>query len=190
MLAGMSSSPFRINWSGLLVKCGAVLRPLRVAGVLSLCAWAASPPTTPQIWSLAELKQIDAQMTAAPRNHGLAVRTISVNGGDPGAAVPGKTAPNSLLLADRIATGDSEVHTTQMDIGNIIEGSATLVTGGTLTGERKVSDTEMRGESLTGTDRRVVKAGDVFVIPAGMPHQLVLGPGERLIYTVFKAEAQ
>src|SRR5271163_4870636 len=110
------------------------LRCFRLIGALSLFALAASAPKTAQIWSLSALKEIDSQMVAGSRNHGLAVKTISVVGVDPANISSSVTsfAPNSLLLVDRIATGESEIHTTQNDVTNIIEGSATLITGGKL----------------------------------------------------------
>jgi mannose-6-phosphate isomerase-like protein (cupin superfamily) len=158
--------------------------------VFSLAALAGGAPPTVQMWSVAALKQLDAQMTAGARNQGLAVKTIGVIGVDPSAisSAVNQFPANALLLVDRISTGESEIHATQSDVMTIIEGSATLITGGKLTEERKISDTEMRGKSLTGSERRPVKAGDVIMIPATLPHQLVLKPGERLIYTVFKAE--
>lgn len=164
---------------------------LRQCAVFSICACAANAPQSVQVWSLSALKQVDAQMTAGPRNHGLAVKTISVIGTDPASISSSvkEFAPNSLLLVDRIATGESEIHVTQNDVTTILEGTATLITGGKLTGERKISDSEIRGESITGTDRRPVKAGDILLVPANMPHQLVLKPGEHLLYTVFKAPA-
>jgi mannose-6-phosphate isomerase-like protein (cupin superfamily) len=167
------------------------LSPIRLLGALCVSAFAASAPQMAQIWSLSALKQIDAEMTAAPRNHGLSVKTIGVVGVDPGSipAAVNQFAPNSLLLVDRTETGESEIHATQNDITTIIEGTATLVTGGKLTKDRKISTNEIRGESITGTDRRAVKAGDIIMVPANMPHQFVLKPGERLVYTVFKAEA-
>ena len=168
-----------------------LLRSSRNVTIFCLAASAASAPQTVQVWSLAALKQVDAQMAAGTRNHGLAVKTISVVGVDPAAISSSvkEFAPNSLLLVDRISTGESEIHVTQNDVTTILEGTATLSTGGKLTGERKISDTEIRGESLTGTDRRPVKAGDILLVPANMPHQLVLKPGEHLLYTVFKAPA-
>ena len=157
-----------------------------------LTAVAADGPQAIQVWSLSALKKVDAEMTAGARNKGLAVKTISVIGVDPGAISSSvqQFPPNSLLLVDRISTGESEIHTTQNDVMNILEGSATLITGGKLTGERKISDTETRGESLTGNDRRPIKAGDMVLIPAKLTHQLVLKPGEHLVYTVFKSEAR
>lgn len=179
-----------IVYAAAKTKRGA-LRLLRIALIFSL-AFAASAPPTVQSWSLSALKQIDVQMTAAPRNQGLAVKTIGVIGID-SAAVPDSVKqfpPNALLLVDRISTGESEIHATQSDVMNIVEGSATLITGGRLTAERKISDTEMRGTSLTGTERRPVKSGDVIMIPAKLPHQLILKPGEHLLYTVFKVETK
>jgi mannose-6-phosphate isomerase-like protein (cupin superfamily) len=162
----------------------------KIFSLLAVSAFAADGPAEIQYWSAAALKKVDMEMRAGTRNKGLAVKTISVIGVDPSAISSSvkEFPPNSLLLVDRISTGESEIHTNQNDVMTILEGSATLITGGKLTGERKISDTEIRGESLTGTGKRPVKVGDIILIPAKLPHQLVLKPGEHLTYTVFKAE--
>jgi hypothetical protein len=141
-------------------------RQFRIVLMFSLTALAAGPPPAVQSWSRSALKQIDAEMTATPRNKGLAVKTIGVIGIDPSAVSTSvqQFPANALLLVDRISTGESEIHTTQSDVMNIMEGAAALITGGKLTEERKISDTEIRGTSLTGTEQRPVKAGDVIVI--------------------------
>jgi mannose-6-phosphate isomerase-like protein (cupin superfamily) len=40
-----------------------------------------------------------------------------------------------------------------------------------------------------GSTTSAVHVGDVVVIPAGTPHQMLLAPGERVTYIAFKVAA-
>jgi mannose-6-phosphate isomerase-like protein (cupin superfamily) len=53
------------------------------------------------------------------------------------------------------------------EVHYIIDGAATIVTGGTLV--RPAADTRAASRIDNGVERRVAK-GDVVVIPAGTPH--------------------
>lgn len=73
--------------------------------------------------------------------------------------------------------GDANVHdTTVTEIYVILEGTGTLVTGGTLTNPRSVGTSpntgrqNMRGSGITGGVTRTVGPGDTIVIPGRLPH--------------------
>jgi mannose-6-phosphate isomerase-like protein (cupin superfamily) len=53
---------------------------------------------------------------------------------------------------------------------HVLDGTATLVTGGKATAVKNVAADEFRGESIEGGDTRELKKGDVIIIPAGVPH--------------------
>ena len=68
------------------------------------------------------------------------------------------------------APGQVEVHEHDTDIFYVLEGTATIVTGGTTVGAKPTGAGEVRGDTITdGTKRRLAK-GDVIVIPNGVPH--------------------
>lgn len=70
----------------------------------------------------------------------------------------------------RDGPGEAEIHTTDTDVFYILEGTATVVTGGELVGARNVAGNEVRGTSIRGgTEYRLAK-GDVITIPHGVPH--------------------
>ena len=70
----------------------------------------------------------------------------------------------------RDGPGEAEVHRTDTDVLYILEGTATVVTGGELVEPRTVAGTEIRGASIEGgTEYRLAK-GDVITIPHGVPH--------------------
>ena len=66
--------------------------------------------------------------------------------------------------------GIVEVHTRDTDIIYILDGSATLVTGGTLIDAKTIEPEEIRSMESRGGESRMVAKGDVIVIPNGTPH--------------------
>jgi mannose-6-phosphate isomerase-like protein (cupin superfamily) len=66
--------------------------------------------------------------------------------------------------------GMAEVHLTDTDITYALEGSATLITGGTVVDGKTVADNEIRGASLQGGEPHSPHRGDVLVVPHGVPH--------------------
>lgn len=88
----------------------------------------------------------------------------------------------------REGPGMAEVHTRDTDIVYVLEGAATLVTGGTVVAPKTTAMDEVRGSAIEGGDRRRLAKGDVVVVPNGVPHwfQQVQGP---LLYYVVKVTA-
>jgi mannose-6-phosphate isomerase-like protein (cupin superfamily) len=70
----------------------------------------------------------------------------------------------------RHGPGEVEVHDADTDIFYVVEGHATFVTGGTLTGGKHTAADEIRGGTLAGGETRHLTQGDVIVIPKGVPH--------------------
>lgn len=66
--------------------------------------------------------------------------------------------------------GMAEVHTKDADIVYVLDGTATLVTGGKALGTKSIAPDEFRGDSIEGGEARHIAKGDVIVIPAGTPH--------------------
>ena len=64
----------------------------------------------------------------------------------------------------------AEIHTRDTDIAYVLEGSATLVTGGTAVDAKSTGPEELRGSAITGGETRQLQPGDVVVIPNGVPH--------------------
>jgi len=66
--------------------------------------------------------------------------------------------------------GIVEVHTRDTDIIYMLEGSATLVTGGTVIDGKTIEPEEIRGSESKGGESRTITKGDVVIIPNGTPH--------------------
>jgi|HubBroStandDraft_5_1064220.scaffolds.fasta_scaffold18220_2 mannose-6-phosphate isomerase-like protein (cupin superfamily) len=70
----------------------------------------------------------------------------------------------------RDAPGGAEVHEKGTDVLYLVEGEATLVTGGTIVNAKPIAPGEIRGTEIhDGREQHLVK-GDLVVIPAGVPH--------------------
>jgi mannose-6-phosphate isomerase-like protein (cupin superfamily) len=92
----------------------------------------------------------------------------------------------------RQGPGIAEIHTRDTDIAYVLEGSATLVTGGTAVGVKFIGPEELRGSAITGGETRKLVPGDVVVIPNGVPHWFkdVKAPFLYYVVKVRQAERQ
>jgi len=70
----------------------------------------------------------------------------------------------------RDAPGKAEVHQIDTDVFYVLEGTATLVTGGKVPDLATTAPHELRGSRIDGGDVRTVGPGDVVVVPSGTPH--------------------
>jgi mannose-6-phosphate isomerase-like protein (cupin superfamily) len=89
------------------------------------------------------------------------------------------------MLGRRDSDGIPELHEGFTDIFVVQRGTATLRYGGTVAGNKVTTPGEWRGGTIQkGTDT-VLHPGDVVVIPAGTPHQL-LPAAPDFVYLTFK----
>ena len=70
----------------------------------------------------------------------------------------------------REGPGVVEIHTRDTDIIHVLEGSATLVTGGSIVEGKEIEPEEIRGKEIRDGESRIIDKGDVIVIPNGTPH--------------------
>lgn len=70
----------------------------------------------------------------------------------------------------REGPGMAEVHTRDTDIAYVLQGSATLVTGGTAIDLKSAGPEELRGSGIRSGQTRKLEPGDIVIIPNGIPH--------------------
>lgn len=63
-----------------------------------------------------------------------------------------------------------EVHEYDADIIYVLDGTATLVTGGKPVDPKTTGPGEIRASGVTGGETRQLAKGDVMIVPAGTPH--------------------
>ena len=92
-----------------------------------------------------------------------------------------------VAVSRRDKGGQSEIHEDETDTFYIMEGSATFVTGGTVTGGKTTAPGQIRGSGISGGAEHKLSAGDVIVIPKGTPHWFKEVP-ELVVYYVVKSK--
>jgi glc operon protein GlcG len=88
----------------------------------------------------------------------------------------------------REAPGEVEYHERVTDIMHVLEGSATVVTGGEMVDTREVVPGELRARTSEGGTPHRLSEGDVLAIPSGLPHQFV-EVSDPFLYFVVKVDA-
>lgn len=80
------------------------------------------------------------------------------------------------------------VHTVDAEYVLVMDGSGWLLSGGTMTHGHETRPGLVEGDAIEGGTKRELKAGDVFLIPAGMPHWFGIH-GEGLVMLGIKMPA-
>jgi mannose-6-phosphate isomerase-like protein (cupin superfamily) len=79
-------------------------------------------------------------------------------------------APYNVSLEYRTAVANAAVHEKEAELFLVMDGSATIVTGGTLVDEKRTNADNLSGTAIKdGTSRRVAK-GDFIMVPEKTPH--------------------
>jgi glc operon protein GlcG len=99
--------------------------------------------------------------------------------------VGGTNGENYMVHASRREkAGLSEVHDLDTDIIYVLDGTATVVTGGKSVDQKTIEVGEHRGTSIEGGEARNLKKGDILIVPKGTPHWFKRVDGTFLYYVV------
>jgi mannose-6-phosphate isomerase-like protein (cupin superfamily) len=93
-----------------------------------------------------------------------------------------------LMLSVRAADGKAEVHAHYDDVMVVTEGSATLITGGTVVDPQTEKKGETKGSGIRDGKSQTVTVGDILHIPAGVPHQFLVASGTTYSAFVVKVK--
>jgi mannose-6-phosphate isomerase-like protein (cupin superfamily) len=150
------------------------IKLLSTALLLAGFALPAGDPPGFYAWTSAELKM--QRKNLAPKINEQKLATQQMGG----------FGNYSFLTAHRQASGEAEYHERQADISIVQSGEGTLVYGGKIVDGKTTAPGEIRGPSISGGLERKLGPGDMFTIPAKMPHQMKVAAGKEITYLVIK----
>jgi quercetin dioxygenase-like cupin family protein len=84
--------------------------------------------------------------------------------------------PYTLSLERRVAKAPAATHSNGAELMIVLDGGATLTTGGTIVNP-VTSGTSTRGPDITGGTSQHVSKGDFVLVPENTPHMIVPDPG-------------
>jgi mannose-6-phosphate isomerase-like protein (cupin superfamily) len=90
-------------------------------------------------------------------------------------------APYRAQLEYRPATAPAASHDKDAELFVVLQGTGSIVTGGKLVDEKRVNANNSSGSSIAGGTSQAVAAGDVLIVPATVPHQVIPGGGEPIV---------
>jgi mannose-6-phosphate isomerase-like protein (cupin superfamily) len=90
----------------------------------------------------------------------------------------------SVRGSHRDVPGEVEVHDKETDVIYVVDGEATFVTGGKMTGDRDNGPAQHLGTGIQGGESHHLTKGDVIVVAAGVPHWFKTVPHPISYYVV------
>ena len=91
-----------------------------------------------------------------------------------------------IYITTRDKSGQSEVHQNWNDNIFIQDGETSFVVGGAATDAKEREPGDLRGSSISGGKTVVLHARDYLFVPASVPHQMIVQPGQRATFLDFK----
>jgi mannose-6-phosphate isomerase-like protein (cupin superfamily) len=95
---------------------------------------------------------------------------------------------HKLQISVRTTSGGAEIHAHYDDVMIVEQGSATIITGGTVVDAKTNQDGETKGSSIQGGQSRTIAAGDIVTVNAGIPHQIIVPTGTTYRAFVIKVK--
>ena len=136
-----------------------VIAALSFTAGLAFAQQKGAPPTPKLFTNNAEIQELIAKSKAA-RKEGQAIVTQRIL----------SLAPYNANLEYRASVGPASVHEKEAEMFYVIDGSATMVTGGKLTQESRTNAENLTGTGIDGGDSRSIAKGDFIIVPQGTPH--------------------
>jgi mannose-6-phosphate isomerase-like protein (cupin superfamily) len=79
-------------------------------------------------------------------------------------------APYGANMEYRTSVGPAAVHEKEAEMFYVIDGSATLITGGKLANEKRTNAENLSGTAIEGGKSQAIAKGDFVIVPENTPH--------------------
>ncbi len=79
-------------------------------------------------------------------------------------------APYNANLEYRASVGPAAIHEKEAEVFYVIDGTATMVTGGKLADEKRTNPENLSGTGIEGGESRNVAKGDFIIVPENTAH--------------------
>jgi mannose-6-phosphate isomerase-like protein (cupin superfamily) len=90
-------------------------------------------------------------------------------------------APYRAMLEYRPGVSPAALHEKDAELMVVLDGTGNIVTGGKIVDEKRVNAANLSGPSIAdGTTQAVVK-GDMLIVPANTPHQVIPTGGAPIV---------
>ena len=87
-------------------------------------------------------------------------------------------------LEYRASVGNAALHETEAELFYVIDGSATLTTGGKLVNGKRTDAANLNGSAIEGGTKRNVAKGDWILVPQNKPHWFSPINGVLVLYSM------
>jgi mannose-6-phosphate isomerase-like protein (cupin superfamily) len=89
--------------------------------------------------------------------------------------------PYRAQLEYRPGTSPAAVHEKDAELMVVLEGTGNIVTGGKLVDEKRNNANNLGGSSIAGGNSQAVVKGDMLIVPANTPHQVIPTGGAPIV---------
>lgn len=90
-------------------------------------------------------------------------------------------APYRAQLEYRPATAPAALHEKDAELMVVLQGTGNIVTGGKLVQEKRTNANNLSGSSIEGGKSQTVVKGDMLIVPANVPHQVIPSGGAPIV---------
>ena len=90
-------------------------------------------------------------------------------------------APYRAQLEYRPGTSPAAVHEKDAELMVVLQGAGNIVTGGKLVNQTRTNANNLSGASIEGGNSQTVVKGDMIIVPANTPHQVIPGGGAPIV---------
>ena len=90
-------------------------------------------------------------------------------------------APYRAQLEYRPRTAPAALHEKDAELMVVLQGAGNIVTGGKLVEEKRVNANNLSGSAIAGGNSQAVVVGDMLIVPANTPHQVIPTGGAPIV---------